>query len=59
MSLSEMTWKDLSRYRGELMGAAIFFIVLFHVELPRSDTFFGLRRCGNIGVDMSLFLRGI
>ncbi len=59
MSLSEMTWKDLSRYRGELMGAAIFFIVLFHVELPRSDTFFGLRRCGNIGVDMFLFLSGI
>lgn len=55
MSLNEITWKDLSRYRGELMGAAIIFIVLFHMSLPRSDAFFGLRRCGNIGVDMFLF----
>lgn len=59
MSLNEITWKDLSRYRGELMGAAIIFIVLFHMSLPRSDAFFGLRRCGNIGVDMFLFLSGI
>ena len=59
MSLNEITWKDMSRYRGELMGAAIFFIVLFHVGLPRNDTFYGLCRCGNIGVDMFLFLSGI
>ncbi|MBQ7420066.1 MAG: acyltransferase [Prevotella sp.] len=59
MSLQEIQLKDVSRYRGELMGAAILFIVLFHVELPRSDAFFGLRRCGNIGVDMFLFLSGL
>lgn len=49
----------ISRYRGELMGLAMLFIILFHVWLPRSDMFFGLRRCGNVGVDMFLFLSGI
>lgn len=57
--MKDIAWKDLSRYRGELMGAAIFFIVLFHAPLARADAFFGLRRCGNIGVDMFLFLSGI
>ena len=50
---------NISRFRGELMGAAMLFIMLFHVDLARSDTFFGLRRMGNIGVDMFLFLSGI
>ena len=50
---------NLSRYRGELMGAAMLFIILFHVNLPRSDMFFGLRRCGNVGVDMFFLLSGI
>ena len=59
MTIREIEWKDVSRYRGELMGAAILFIILFHVPLARSDMFFGLRRCGNIGVDMFLFLSGI
>ena len=26
-----------------------------HVALPREDAFFGLRRMGNVGVDMFLF----
>lgn len=59
MNIREIEWKDVSRYRGELMGAAILFIILFHVPLARSDAFFGLRRCGNIGVDMFLFLSGV
>jgi peptidoglycan/LPS O-acetylase OafA/YrhL len=59
MKLKEIQLADLSRYRGQLMGAAIVFIILFHVPLSRSDAFFGLRRCGNIGVDMFLFLSGI
>ena len=50
---------DISRYRGELMGAAMLFIMLFHVALSRSDAFFGLRRVGNVGVDMFLFLSGV
>ena len=49
----------ISRYRGELMGAAMLFIVLFHVWLPRTDAFFGLRRTGNIGVDIFFFLSGV
>ena len=59
MKMREIEWADVSRYRGALMGAAILFIILFHVPLARSDMFFGLRRCGNIGVDMFLFLSGI
>jgi peptidoglycan/LPS O-acetylase OafA/YrhL len=59
MKLKEIQLADLSRYRGQLMGAAIVFIILFHVPLARTDAFFGLRRCGNIGVDMFLFLSGI
>ncbi len=59
MKLREIELADISRYRGELMGAAIVFIILFHVPLARGDAFFGLRRCGNIGVDMFLFLSGI
>lgn len=51
--------EKLSRYRGELMGLAIIFVMLFHVGLHRGDMFFGLKRMGNIGVDMFLFLSGI
>ena len=35
------------------------FIILFHIHLPQSDPFFGLRRMGNIGVDIFLLLSGI
>lgn len=51
--------KDLSRYRGEMMGVATLFVVLFHVWLKPTDPFFGLRRCGNIGVDIFLLISGI
>lgn len=50
---------NISRFRGEHMGAAMLMIILFHVALPRSDAFFGLRRVGNLGVDIFLFLSGV
>ena len=50
---------NISRYRGELMGAAMLFIILFHIGLSRGDPFYGLRRCGNVGVDIFLFLSGV
>jgi peptidoglycan/LPS O-acetylase OafA/YrhL len=59
MKIKDIELTNISRYRGELMGAAMLFIILFHVSLPRSDMFFGLRRMGNIGVDMFFFLSGI
>lgn len=59
LHLEDISLGNLSRYRGELMGAAMIFIVLFHVSLPRTDMFFGLRRMGNVGVDMFLFLSGM
>ena len=49
----------ISKYRSQLMGLAMIFIILFHISLPRSDIFFGLRRMGNIGVDIFLLLSGI
>ena len=52
-------FEDLSKYRGELMGLAIIFVVLFHVGMPQSNFFYPLRRLGNIGVDMFLFVSGI
>lgn len=59
MKIKDIELENISRYRGELMGAAMLFIMLFHVSLPRNDLFFGLRRMGNIGVDMFLFLSGL
>src|SRR3712207_9227987 len=59
MRIKEIELSNISKYRGELMGAAMLFIILFHVSLPRYDMFFGLRRMGNIGVDIFLFLSGI
>lgn len=50
---------NISRFRGALMGIAMLIIILFHVDLARTDVFFGLRRMGNLGVDMFLFLSGI
>ena len=59
MKIKDIELANISRYRGELMGAAILFVILFHVGLPREDTFFGLKRMGNIGVDFFLFLSGM
>lgn len=50
---------DISRYRSELMGLAMIFVMLFHVWMPKSNPMYGFVRCGNVGVDMFLFLSGI
>lgn len=57
--LPQIEWNAISRKRSELMGFAMLIIVLFHVYLPRTDAFFGLRRTGNIGVDIFFFLSGM
>lgn len=59
MKLKPVELAHISKYRDELMGTAILFIVFFHVALPRGDMFFGLKRMGNIGVDMFFFLSGV
>lgn len=59
MKIKDIELANISRYRGELMGVAMLFVILFHVSLPREDLFFGLRRMGNIGVDIFLFLSGM
>lgn len=50
---------DISRYRSELMGVAMLFVLAFHVGLPKAELMYPLVRCGNIGVDIFLFLSGI
>ena len=59
MKIRQTDFSDLSRYRSELMGLAMIFVMLFHVWLPKSNPMYGLVRCGNVGVDMFLFLSGI
>lgn len=49
----------LSRYRSALMGFAILIVLLFHIDTPRADAFYGLRRMGNMGVDVFFFLSGV
>lgn len=59
MKIKDIELANISRFRAEHMGMAMLFVILFHVALPRGDAFFGLRRMGNLGVDMFLFLSGI
>lgn len=54
MKIKDINLTDISRFRAEQMGVAMVIVVLFHVALPRSDAFFGLRRMGNLGVDIFL-----
>ena len=55
-----MKWENISRFRGELMGFAMLIILLFHVCGPHNETLFlRLCRCGNVGVDMFMFVSGM
>ena len=59
MKIPDIELANISRFRGPIMGAAMLFVILFHVNLSRGDMFYGLRRCGNVGVDIFLFLSGV
>lgn len=59
MKIPSIELGNISRFRAEQMGAAMLFVILFHVALDRGDPFYGLRRCGNVGVDIFLFLSGV
>ena len=55
-----LQWSSLSKYRSELMGLAMLFILLFHVGGRHNETLaYCFSRCGNVGVDIFLFLSGI
>ncbi len=56
---SQVSLFSISKHRTELMGAAMIFVILFHVGMSPHNFFFPLRRLGNVGVDMFLFLSGI
>lgn len=58
--LSPMEWSLLSQYRGALMGLAMIFVMFFHTGgLAKGSWLYALNRCGNVGVDMFLFLSGV
>ena len=59
MKIKDIDLVNISRFRAEHMGMAMLFVILFHVGLPRWSDFYGLRRMGNLGVDMFPFLSGI
>lgn len=60
MSDRPIKFSDLSLFRSPLMGAAMLMVILFHVGYHRHDTlWFCIGRCGNVGVDLFLFLSGI
>ena len=59
MKIKDIDLVNVSRFRAEHMGMAMLFVILFHVGLPRWSDFYGLRRMGNLGVDMFLFLSGV
>lgn len=55
-----LQWSSPSKYRSELMGLAMLFILLFHVGGRHNETLaYCFSRCGNVGVDIFLFLSGI
>lgn len=62
----DLRWDILSRYKGELMGISIFWIVVFHLigqkllKLPPYLTgLSGILYHGNLGVDIFLLLSGM
>jgi hypothetical protein len=59
LKIKDIDLVNISRFRAEHMGMAMLFVILFHVGLPRWSDFYGLRRMGNLGVDMFLFLSGV
>ena len=51
---------DLSRHRAAIMGIAMLLIMFFHTSGLQCGTLgFAINRCGNVGVDMFLFLSGV
>ena len=61
-----LTWGILSKYKNELYGFSIIWIILFHgLELRRAslgkalDIFKGVIKHGNCGVEVFLFLSGL
>lgn len=60
MDNTSRNYSCLSSQRGRIMGIAMLMVMLFHVGGMRHDTFFYcLSRCGNVGVDVFLYLSGI
>ena len=48
----------ISRYRDELKGIAILWVVLFHIRVPLGGILYHVQKIGYGGVDILLFLMG-
>lgn len=61
----KLNWNDLSKYRNQLYGIAMLWIIVFHVwetfqkKMTFNWTISFIVKNGNIGVDLFLFLSGI
>lgn len=61
----KINWSDLSKYRNQLYGLAMFWIVIFHVWeefkdiFPNGNSLVSIIKNGNLGVEIFLFLSGI
>lgn len=64
-TLGDLSWGLLSKYRAELMGIAIIWVILYHGTATKMifpeqiDLLNIILKCGNNGVDIFLFLSGI
>ena len=61
----KLNWNDLSKYRNQLYGISMLWIIVFHVwetfqkKMSFNWTLSFIVKNGNIGVDLFLFLSGI
>lgn len=55
-----MEIQDLSRFRRELMGVAMLSVMFFHIVGSHHESLaLSVAQCGDVGVDMFLFLSGM
>lgn len=57
--MNNIKLSDISVYRKPLMGIAILLIMLYHTHMDKSCCMYNVKCCGNVGVDIFLFLSGI
>lgn len=53
MKIPSIELGNISRFRAEQMGAAMLFVILFHVALDRGDPFYGCAAAATWGLTSS------
>jgi peptidoglycan/LPS O-acetylase OafA/YrhL len=57
--MNKIELSDISLYRKPMMGVAILLIMLYHTHMDDLYFMYYVKNCGNVGVDIFLFLSGI